>query len=225
MVDIAPLLVRSILSVASAVAGFALGWWALHPWAMALVRTELGQTRLAGRLPTALAAASALGMAAWSEGLSPLLPSTLAFAVVGTTLALVDLAEKRIPNHLLLVGAATVGPLLIVGVVARWGWPALLGCAIGAGAMFALYLLMALIDGRAMGMGDVKLALLVGAMLGPHGLSVWLIGLLATFVLGAGAAFITLVRRRGRPRRGIPFGPFMIAGTLLALAFSRFLVY
>ena len=222
MLDIAPLLVRSIVSVASAIAGFALGWWALHPWAMLLVRTERGQARLASRLPTALVASAALGIGAWSEGISPLLPSCLAFAIVGTTLALVDLAEKRIPNHLLLVGAATVGPLLVVGVVARWGWPALLGCAIGAGAMFALYLLMALIDGRAMGMGDVKLALLVGAMLGPHGLTVWLIGLLATFVLGAGAAMVTLAMRRGRPRTGIPFGPFMIAGTLLALAFSSF---
>ena len=224
MTEVAPILVRSILSLAAAIAGFALGWWALHPWAMALVRTDQGQTRLAGRVVTALAAAAALGLAAWGAGRSPLLPSAIAFAVVGTTLALVDLAEKRIPNQLLLIGAATVGPLLVAGVVVRWGWLALLGCAIGAGAMFALYLLMALIDGRAMGMGDVKLALLVGAMLGPHGLSVWLIGLLATFVIGAVAAIITLVRRRGRPRAGIPFGPFMIAGTLLVLAFAPLLV-
>ena len=218
MFDFDDVLVRSLVGVITAIAGFALGSWALHPWAVASLHTDAGRARLIGRLPTAFLSAAALGLAGWCAGLAPMLPAVIAFAIEGTTLSIVDLAERRIPNYLLLIGVATVGPLLIAGLIVSSDWSALLWGAIGAVAMFVFYLLLALIDARAMGMGDVKLAPIVGAMLGVHGLSWWLVGLLATFAIGAVAAIVQLVRRRGQGRAGIPFGPFMVAGTLVALA-------
>ena len=212
------LLIRSIISIVAAIAGFGLGFWALHPWAAASLRTDEGRSRLASRLVTAFTGAAALGVACWSAGLTPQLPAAIAFAVVGTTLSIVDLAEQRLPNSMLLVAAATVGPLLVAGLVVSSDWPALLAGAIGAVVMFAFYFLMALINVQFMGMGDVKLAAIVGAMLGAHGLSTWLVGLVATFVIGAVAAIIKLARRGSKARDGLPFGPFMVAGTLLALA-------
>lgn len=218
MLEADGLLVRSILSIVAAIAGFGLGFWALHPWAAESLRTDRGRARLASRLVTAFAGAAALGIASWGAGPAPQLPAAIAFALVGTTLSIVDLAEQRLPNGMLLVAVATVGPLLIAGLVVSADWPALLAGAIGAVAMFAVYFLMALISVRAMGMGDVKLAAIVGAMLGAHGISTWLVGLVATFVIGGVAAIIQLARRSASEREGIPFGPFMVAGTLVALA-------
>ena len=90
--------------------------------------------------------------------------------------------------------------------------------AFGGGVvMFTVYFLLALISPSAMGMGDVKLAALVGLVLGWFGLAVWLIGLLAAFVVGGVIAIIALVLRRVTLRGSIPFGPSMLVGALAAV--------
>ena len=68
-----------------------------------------------------------------------------------------------------------------------------------------------------MGMGDVKLALLIGLLLGWFGLTAWLIGLLAAFVVGGVVAIVALALRSVTLRGSIPFGPSMLAGALIAL--------
>jgi hypothetical protein len=66
-------------------------------------------------------------------------------------------------------------------------------------------------------MGDVKLALVIGLLLGWFGLNAWLIGLLAAFVVGGLVALVALLLRRVTLRGSIPFGPSMLAGALVAL--------
>jgi leader peptidase (prepilin peptidase)/N-methyltransferase len=73
-------------------------------------------------------------------------------------------------------------------------------------------------------MGDVKLAPALGLYLGYLGWEAVLVGILAGFVLGALAAIVILVRdvvaRRpvgGALRRALPFGPFLLLGTLVGL--------
>ena len=68
-----------------------------------------------------------------------------------------------------------------------------------------------------MGMGDVKLALVIGLLLGWFGLNAWLIGLLAAFIVGGVIALVALALRRVTLRGSIPFGPSMLAGALIAL--------
>jgi leader peptidase (prepilin peptidase)/N-methyltransferase len=160
----------------------------------------------------------AFGLLAIRTEADALLPAFLAVIAVGTAISIVDLREKRIPNRMLLVAAPAVAVLLVAGLLIRGEPGRLLAVLVGAAAMFALYFVIALIAPAAMGMGDVKLAALLGGALGTAGLTAWLVGLLAAFVIGGGVAVAALAAGRVGWRGNIPFGPWMIAGTLIGLA-------
>lgn len=165
------------------------------------------------RLPEAayhLIALAGLGLAAAALAVFGVGAEGVAAAVFCLALAVVtaaDLEYRLIPNRVVLPATAIVLPLQ---TVARPG-PEWLLAALGAGG--ALFLL-ALIYPAGMGMGDVKLALLMGAALGR---SVVPALVLATFLSALPA--IALLIRHGREGRtmGIPFGPFLALGSVVAL--------
>ncbi|HEY9424669.1 MAG TPA: prepilin peptidase, partial [Microterricola sp.] len=99
-------------------------------------------------------------------------------------------------------------------------WGSLLGAVLGAVALFALYFLLALISPSGIGMGDVKLAALVGLVLGSAGWGVWVSGALAGFVVGGLVSIVALLLRRVTLRGSLPFGPPMLAGAYIAVLFS-----
>ncbi len=68
-------------------------------------------------------------------------------------------------------------------------------------------------------MGDVKLSGVLGLYLGWFGRDAWLLGLLATYLLGGLAAIGIMIVRRTR-KGEFPFGPYMLAGTLIAVLAS-----
>jgi prepilin signal peptidase PulO-like enzyme (type II secretory pathway) len=82
----------------------------------------------------------------------------------------------------------------------------------------AFYSLVFFSKGRAMGGGDIKLAFAMGLILGPERT---LLALLVAFNVAAivGVALIAM-RRRSR-RDQIPFGPFLVAGTVIAFLFGQ----
>lgn len=84
--------------------------------------------------------------------------------------------------------------------------------AFGAGSFF--YLLAAVSDGKWMGGGDIKLVFLMGLLLGFPNI---LIGLFLGFVLGAIFGVTLMVSRKAKLQSEIPFGPFLITGTWIAL--------
>ncbi|MCY7324997.1 MAG: A24 family peptidase [Microbacteriaceae bacterium] len=133
---------------------------------------------------------------------------------------MVDLAERRIPNVVALPASGAVFVLRAASALLDGEWPRVLGAVIGAAVLFALYVVLAFISPRGMGMGDVNLAILVGAVTGYLGLSSWLIGMLAGFVIGAVISLIGLLIGRATRSTLIPFGPSMVAGALLAIALS-----
>jgi leader peptidase (prepilin peptidase)/N-methyltransferase len=153
----------------------------------------------------------------WHFGWTWQLPAYLYFASVGLALAVIDLDTKRLPNALTLPSYVVLGLLLLLPAVAEPDWGAYLTAWLGALALFAFYFLLAVIYTSGMGFGDVKLAGVLGLVLGWLGWSVVLVGGFLGFLLGAvvGGALM-LVRRAGRKSK-IPFGPFMLAGALLAV--------
>src|SRR5690606_12175988 len=88
----------------------------------------------------------------------------------------------------------------------------LLSAAIGAVALFGWYLLLALIRPDGMGMGDVKLAGVLGLFLGWLGRGPLVVGAFAAFVLGGVFGIALMAVRRAGRRTRIPFGPWMLAG-------------
>jgi leader peptidase (prepilin peptidase)/N-methyltransferase len=148
----------------------------------------------------------------------PLLAGYAWWAAFAVPLVLVDLAVHRLPDRLTLPAAA--GVLLLLGVAAavdgdvdRW-WRALL-----AGLAVALFFAATtvVLGRRGFGLGDAKLALSCAALLGWFGWSAVLLGLMAGLVASALVSIALLIAGRVRWSSHLPFGPFLIFGTLLAL--------
>ena len=85
---------------------------------------------------------------------------------------------------------------------------------LGAGLAMGLFLVIALVSRGGMGMGDVKMAALMGAMLG---YPVIFAGIFMAIVGGGLISVLLLVFKIKGRKEGIPFGPFLALGTLAAL--------
>ena len=135
---------------------------------------------------------------------------TAAAAVACAALVVVtatDLERRIVPNRVVLPAAAVVLVLQTISHPSpEW--------ALGAVGAAGFLLLAALAYPGGMGMGDVKLALLIGALLGvttPVGI---MLGLLLALVPSA----VLLARHGASARRlAIPFAPFLAAGAVVAL--------
>jgi len=87
-----------------------------------------------------------------------------------------------------------------------------------SGVIPALTLLtLGLISRGGMGLGDVKLAALMGWSAGWFGIAANVTGFVIAFLLGGCYALVVLLSRRGTRKSAIPFGPFLLAGLWVAL--------
>jgi leader peptidase (prepilin peptidase) / N-methyltransferase len=138
-------------------------------------------------------------------------------AAATVPLAWIDAIVRRLPD--VLTGAAYAGTvLLLVAAAAHVGdWGALLRAVAGGLALAAAYLALAFIHPAGMGLGDVKLAASLGTALAWIGWRALLAGTFAGFVLAGCYGMVLLARHRATLKQHIPLGPFMIAGTFLAL--------
>lgn len=128
-------------------------------------------------------------------------------AAVLVVLASIDLRERRLPNDIVLpaAGVAVVANTLLEPSAA---W---LLAALGTAMLLALPLLL---NRKAMGMGDIKLGLLLGGALGTAVLDALLIGFLAIVPV----AVLLLARHGSAARRAtLPLGPFLALGAIVVL--------
>jgi len=123
-----------------------------------------------------------------------------------------DVATRRVPNRVI-VPAAAAAFVLRAAFAASF-----LPEALAAGAIaFAFFLLVAVLARGGMGMGDVKLAGLIGLLLGEASVPALFIGIVA----GGVASLAVLVARLGTRSSTIAYAPYLCFGTGLAiLAFS-----
>ncbi|CAN5435601.1 A24 family peptidase [soil metagenome] len=148
------------------------------------------------------------------------LPGMLLFAWMLLVVTVIDYQTKRIPNALT-YPLTPVLAVLLVGAALLNGQPDVaIRTLLGGVAAFAFLLLLALINPRGMGMGDVKYAAFLGLGLGYVGWGPLVIGIFGAFLLGS-VISITLIATKIRGRKDlIPFGPFLSVGALLALFFG-----
>jgi leader peptidase (prepilin peptidase) / N-methyltransferase len=145
------------------------------------------------------------------------LPAYLYFAAAGLALAAIDLDHRRLPDLIVLPSYAVVAVLLVIASAHSHDWWALGRAAIAAGSLFSFYFAIAFAYPGGMGFGDVKLAGLLGGLLGYLSWSALVVGAFAGFALGAVAGVIVIAIGRGGRKTAVPFGPFMIAGAMLAV--------
>lgn len=134
------------------------------------------------------------------------------FAAVLVALAVIDLERRIIPNRIVLPATAVV----LAAQMSFFPDRALEWTVAGLGAAL-FFIVPLLVYPSGMGMGDVKLALLLGVGLGAAVVTALMVGLLAAFFFA-----LTILVREGRAARGraFAFGPFLAFGGLVALFFA-----
>lgn len=87
------------------------------------------------------------------------------------------------------------------------------------GAVFLLIIHL-VTKGKGMGLGDVKLAILGGMLIGPRLLPYWLI---LSFIIGATAGILLILMGKAKIQSKIAFGPFLILGLVVTMFFGEYL--
>jgi len=146
---------------------------------------------------------AAFGLTAWA---------TLAagFCAVLVALSAIDVQHRIVPTRIVLPAAA-VALVAHTAIAPSLAW--LVWGVVAAGALFIVVLAYP----KGLGMGDVKLALLLGAMLGASVTVALMAGLFAALIPSA-----VLVSRHGTAARkmGVPLVPFLSLGAIVALFFG-----
>lgn len=146
-----------------------------------------------------------------------LVPAYVAFGATTLAVTLTDIDYRLIPNRILYPGLVVAAVLLAVGAVAEGLGHDLTRAASAAVAYFVFLLIIALVVPGGFGMGDVKLALLLGLFLGFLGWDVLAVGFAVGILLGGVASvFLLVFTKRGRKAK-FAYGPYMVAGAWIGL--------
>ena len=177
-------------------------------WLLLRGRCRACRTRISPLYPAVeLVTALLIAGCVLAFGLSARMVVAAFFCAVLVAISAIDLTHRIIPNRIVL-------PAFVVVLVAQTLLEPSPEWALAALGASGFLFLAVLIHPAGMGMGDVKLALLMGAMLGKTVPVALMLGMLAALVP---AAFL-LARHGSKARKmGIPFGPFLALGSVIAL--------
>jgi leader peptidase (prepilin peptidase)/N-methyltransferase len=202
---------RSIVRPGSAcmACGHEIAWYDNVPvvsWCVLRGRCRTCAARISFRYPAVeLATALLVAGCFWRFGLSGRAAVAALFCASLVTIAATDLEHLIIPNRIVLPAAAAVlAAQTAVQPSPEW--------AVAAVAAALVLGIMAFVYPAGMGMGDAKLALLLGAGLGKSVLVAILLGALTGAVAG-----IAIIARGGSRKTKIPFGVFLSIGAVVAL--------
>jgi leader peptidase (prepilin peptidase)/N-methyltransferase len=180
----------------------------LVSWLLLRGRCRACGARIPFRYPAVeLVTALLVAGSVWKFGLTGAAAVAAFFCAALVAVSATDLEHRIIPNRIVLPAAAVV----LAANTALQPGPEWAIAAVGASGFL---LASALAYPKGMGMGDVKLALLMGAALGRTVPVALMFGMVAALVPG-----IYLLARHGSAGRkmGIPFGPFLALGSVVAL--------
>jgi leader peptidase (prepilin peptidase) / N-methyltransferase len=212
---------RSIVSPASACMTCAteLAWYDNIPlvsYAVLRGRCRSCSASIPARYPLVeLTTAVLVAACVFAFGLTPDAAVAAFFCSALVAVSATDLEHRIVPNRVV-VPAAVVVLLAQTALLPSVEW--LLAGLAASGFLFAF----ALAYPRGMGMGDVKLALLLGVMLGRTVGIALMVGMLAALVPS-----LVLAARHGvasARKMGIPFAPFLALGGVVALFFGPWLL-
>lgn len=161
------------------------------------------------------------GLTVWRLGLASELLAVFAFIVGGVLLAVIDWTAKRLPTRLVYLTLVGVAVGLLFAAVLEWDWRPLATAVAGAflfvNAFALAYLLGRHVFGMVLvGFGDVRLAGVIGLLLGWYGLKWVLYGALVGNLLMLVVAITVCIHQRKLLLR-FSFGPSLIAGAWLVV--------
>lgn len=191
-------------------------------WVVLRGRCRHCRARISARYPLVELASGALWAAmALRFGTSWALPAYLVLVSALLALSLIDLDTFLLPNKIVFPLAAALIVLFGLAAVLEDAGGAYARAVLGGLAAYAFFLTVHLIAPRGMGFGDVKLSFSLGVALGWISWGSVFLGLFLGFLLGA-VVGVALIATGARTRRDhVPFGPFLAAGTVLAILFGQ----
>ena len=163
------------------------------------------------------------GLAFWRLGFAPELPAVLAFIFGGVLLSVIDWKVHRLPTKLVYLTLAGVGTGLLLASLLERNWIPL-GTAVAGAALMSNVFFLIWFVGRhfagimVLGFGDVRLATVLGLLLGWYGLPYVLYGAMAGNALALVVVIGTCIHKR-RLQIQYSFGPPLIAGALAVVLF------
>jgi leader peptidase (prepilin peptidase)/N-methyltransferase len=186
-------------------------------WVLLRGRCRHCRTAIPVRYPLVEALTAALFVAVGVKiGLEATLLPALALTITLVAAAETDLEHRIIPNRLMAVGAVAAVALWAIADPGRLPENLIAGAAAGG-----IMLVVAVAYPAGMGMGDVKLAGVMGLYLGASVAPALFIGFAAGALAGVG---IVLVRGVSARKQGVPFGPFLALGGIIGLLYGPELI-
>src|SRR5919109_3805254 len=187
-------------------------------WLLLRGRCRKCNARISRRYPLVeLLTAVLLALAVVTKGADEDVWLGLAFVLLLVPIALIDLDHRIIPNQLTALGSAAAIAILLLTDPSALPEHLIAGLAAGG-----VLLVAAIVHPAGMGVGDVKLAGMMGLFLGRAVGPAMLVGMLAASVVG-----VAVMARKGVAagrKEMIPFGPFLALGGLVGLYFGDALV-
>lgn len=198
----------------------------LLSWLLLRGRCRDCSAPISARYPLVEAATAALfvGMAL-TFGYDVVLVAFVYLAAISVALALIDLDHKRLPNVIVLPSYPVVLVLLGIAALVNAQGDDWIRAVEGMAALFAFYFVLAFVYPSGMGFGDVKLAGVLGGCLGWLGWGQLVLGGFLGFLFGAVVGIALMVIRRAGRKSQVPFGPFMLAGALVAVWWGEPIVH
>jgi leader peptidase (prepilin peptidase)/N-methyltransferase len=163
-----------------------------------------------------LATATVLGLLFGRFGGQPEMLAFSFLGALGVALAAIDLSVQRLPDRLVLPAYPVVIVLLTIAALTGHAEGSLVRALLGGLVLSGTYLALALLRPGGIGGGDVKLAGLAGLALGWLGWPTLMAGAALGFMLSGVVSMALIAARRLTMQSMISFGPFMLAGALLA---------
>jgi leader peptidase (prepilin peptidase) / N-methyltransferase len=162
------------------------------------------------------------GAVAWVWGFDPLLPALLVFTWSLVVATAIDLEHRIIPNRLTYRLPFVLLPLLVIAAWYDDAWADLRRGVIAGLAiplvMFLLSEVFRLVRGQSgMGMGDVKLAVSIGLVVGYLGGMELLVFGYGSVIAAVVIAFALILTGRAKLASRIPFGPYLAVGAMLPI--------
>jgi leader peptidase (prepilin peptidase)/N-methyltransferase len=164
-----------------------------------------------------VAAAVRLG-ASWA------LPAFCVFFASLLAISVIDLGHFIIPNRVVYPTLFAIVPLLTVAAALQGAWSPLEHAAIGGVAGFLALFVVHMVSPRGMGFGDVRLAGVIGFMLGWLGLGYVVLAMFLSFLLASVIGITLMVARVKSRKDSVPFGPFMAMGAVVAVLWGQALI-
>ncbi len=143
-------------------------------------------------------------------------PFCLFFALL-VSVSVTDLTHRLVPRRLVYPGSLLVAGLLVVTAAVDHRWHSFSGSAIAGAAAFALFFAVWWFVPRGMGFGDVRLAGVIGFVVGFLSVLHAYVAFLAGFLVGLVFGLLLLLATGSGRRTAIPFAPSLSVGAVIGV--------